>query len=322
MKTRYPIVLVHGLAMRDTFFMKSWGSIDRILRIQGYEVYKSQVDAFGTVKTNAAQLKEEILTVLRETGADKVNIIAHSKGGLDAKYMIRYLEMAPYVASLTTLCTPHAGSPIASFILRFPKPAVKYVAFWVNTAYRVLGDQHPDSFAACEELKRTQHLETETMNLADGILCQSFSSTIQTRKGKQDFVMTIPHIFSRFIEKDRLTDGQTALFPVIPPSLAITEGTALMNPFPIQRLLTLWSTEKSEIRYSPSILPCVKNSYTKVCKLLLQKSTYSSIRSRMMKVSWIKAGVETVHGFNSCSGIQFLFDFSGHINRMRGVERE
>ena len=207
MKTRYPIVLVHGLAMRDTFFMKSWGSIDRILRIQGYDVYKSQVDAFGTVKTNAAQLKEEILTVLRKTGTDKVNIITHSKGGLDAKYMIQYLAMAPYVASLTTLCTPHAGSPIASFILRFPKPAVKYVAFWVNAAYRVLGDQHPDSFAACEELKRTQHLETETMNLADGILCQSFSSTIQTGKGKQDFVMTIPHIFSRFIEKNRLTDG-------------------------------------------------------------------------------------------------------------------
>ena len=60
MKTRYPIVLVHGLAMRDTFFMKSWGTIDRILRIQGYEVYKSQVDAFGTVKTNAAQLDKAV----------------------------------------------------------------------------------------------------------------------------------------------------------------------------------------------------------------------------------------------------------------------
>ena len=207
MKTRYPIVLVHGLAMRDTFFMKSWGSIDRILRIQGYEVYKSRVDAFGTVKTNAEQLKEEIVTILRETGAEKVNIIAHSKGGLDAKYMIRYLDMAPHVSSLTTLCTPHSGSPIASFILRFPKPAVKYAAFWVNTVYRILGDRHPDSFAACEELKRTRHLETETMNLGDGILCQSFSSTIRTGKGKRDFVMTIPHMFSRFIEKDRLTDG-------------------------------------------------------------------------------------------------------------------
>ena len=57
MKTRYPIVLVHGLGMNDTFFMKSWGRIDRILRIQGYTVYKSDVDAFGTVEGNAAQLR-------------------------------------------------------------------------------------------------------------------------------------------------------------------------------------------------------------------------------------------------------------------------
>ena len=49
MKTRYPIVLVHGLGMKDTFFMKSWGWIDRILRVQGYTVYKSNVDSFGTI---------------------------------------------------------------------------------------------------------------------------------------------------------------------------------------------------------------------------------------------------------------------------------
>ena len=207
MKTRYPIVLVHGLAMRDTFFMKSWGRIDRILRIQGHTVYKSNVDAFGTVETNAAQLKEEILAILRETGAGKVNIIAHSKGGLDAKYMIRELDMAPHVASLTTLCTPHRGSPIASFIMRFPKFAVKYAAFWVNCAYRILGDRQPDSFTACEELKRTDSVETETLNVAEGILCQSFSAAIRKGKGKRDFVMTIPLIFSRFIEKDLMTDG-------------------------------------------------------------------------------------------------------------------
>ena len=205
MQTRYPIILVHGLAMKDTFFMKSWGRIDRILRIQGYTVYKSNIDAFGTIETNAAQLKAEILDILRETGKDKVNIIAHSKGGLDAKRMIVSLEMAPHVASLTTLCTPHRGSPIASFIMRFPKFAVRYAAFWVNTAYRILGDRHPDSYAACEELKRIENLETEAVNAADGILCQSFSAAIQPGKG--DFVMGIPLIFSRFIEKGRITDG-------------------------------------------------------------------------------------------------------------------
>ncbi len=207
MKTRYPILLVHGLGIKDTFFLKSWGRIDRILRIQGYTVFKSRIDAFGSVKTNAVQLRDEIEAVLRETGAEKVNIIAHSKGGLDAKYMIQQLGMAPKVASLTTLCTPHRGTPIASFIMRFPKFAVKYVAFWVNLVYRILGDRQPDSFAACEELRRAENLETDLMNVADGVLCQSFSSSVQKGRGKADFVMTVPLIFSRFLEKGRVTDG-------------------------------------------------------------------------------------------------------------------
>ncbi len=207
MKTRYPILLVHGLGIKDTFFLKSWGRIDRILRIQGYTVYKSRIDAFGSVATNAEQLREEIETILAETGAEKVNLIAHSKGGLDAKYMIRELGMAPKVASLTTLCTPHRGSPIASFILRFPKFAVKFVAFWYDLVYRILGDRHPDSYTACRELARAEHLETETVNLAEGVLCQSFSASVKKGRGKRDFVMTIPLIFSRFIEKGRITDG-------------------------------------------------------------------------------------------------------------------
>lgn len=210
MKTKYPIVLVHGLAMRDTFFMKSWGRIDRLLRIEGYTVFKSNVDAFGTVETNAAYLKQEILGVLEEHGVDKVNIIAHSKGGLDAKYMIQELGMGPHVASLTTLCTPHAGSPIASFVMRFPKFAVKFLAFWVNLGFRILGDREPDSFTACEQLKRTQNLETETVFPGDNILCQSFSSTFRTDRETEDhadFVMAIPLIFSRFMEKGCVTDG-------------------------------------------------------------------------------------------------------------------
>ena len=207
MKTRFPIIHVHGLAMRDMFFMKSWGRIDQMLIDRGYTVYKSGADAFGSVKTNAAQLKDEITAVLKENGTDKVNIIAHSKGGLDAKYMIRELGMAPHVASLTTLCTPHHGSPIASFILRFPKFAVKYTALWVDTVYRILGDKQPDSFTACEELKRIDSLETETLNLGDGILCQSFSTAFRPKEKKADFVMAIPYAFSRFMEKDRVTDG-------------------------------------------------------------------------------------------------------------------
>ena len=207
MKTKYPIVLVHGLAMKDTFFMKSFGRIDRILRIQGHTVYKSDVDAVGSVETNAAQLKNEIETILTETGAEKVNIIAHSKGGLDAKYMIERLGMGEKAASLTTLCTPHQGSPVASFVLKFPRFAVKYAAFWVNIFFRVFGDKHPDSFTACEELQRTESIAEETARPIPNVFCQSFSATFRPGEKNADFMTRVPLLISRWMEKGRASDG-------------------------------------------------------------------------------------------------------------------
>ena len=148
MKTKYPIVLVHGVALKDLKFIKSFGEIDRILRIQGHTVYKANIDGFGSISNNALQLKNEILKILENENVTKVNIIAHSKGGLDAKYMISNLDMEEHVASLTTLCTPHKGSPIATNILKFPKPLLKFVAFWINFWYRIFGDKHPDAYQA------------------------------------------------------------------------------------------------------------------------------------------------------------------------------
>ena len=118
MNTKYPILLVHGIAIKDIWFIKSFGEIDRILRIEGFKVYKSKVDSFGTIENNARILQEEIKKIIEECKCEKVNIIAHSKGGLDSKYAIKELHMGQYVASLTTLCTPHKGSPIDSSLLK------------------------------------------------------------------------------------------------------------------------------------------------------------------------------------------------------------
>lgn len=208
MQTKYPILLVHGLGLKDCFLMRSFGRIDRILRIQGYRVYTSRVDAVGSIESNAAQLKEEIQHILTETGTEKVNIIAHSKGGLDAKYMILHLNMAGHVASLTTLCTPHKGSPIATGILRVPKVFLRPVAFSVNGLFRLLGDKHPDSMQACRQLQRVQgELDRDTLRIAGPVYCQSFSATMKRGRKKADFVMRIPLMFSRYMEKDTETDG-------------------------------------------------------------------------------------------------------------------
>lgn len=207
MHTKYPLLLVHGLAMKETFFLHSFGRIDRILRIQGYDVHVSHIDSFGTIESNAAQLKDEVLSILQQTGADRVNIIAHSKGGLDAKHMITALGMADRVASLTTLCTPHRGSPMASFVLRFPSFMVKTAAFFVNFAFRILGDKHPDAYTACRQLAREAHVEEAALLTEQGVFCQSFSASINDKDRHTDFVMGIPAMFSRLIEHGSVTDG-------------------------------------------------------------------------------------------------------------------
>ncbi|MDE7330012.1 MAG: hypothetical protein K2N30_02790 [Clostridia bacterium] len=202
MKTRYPVVLVHGIMLKDVKFFKAFGRIEKTLKSLGYCVYTANTDGFGTIENNAAQLKEFIYKVLEKEGCKKVNIIAHSKGGLDAKYMILNLNTAESVASLTTLCTPHKGSPIASFLFRLPKFIKKIVAFFVNLCYRVFGDKRPDSLRVCEQLQSNP--PEEATALPQGIYCQSFSTTL--KRSRDDFIMGIPLAFCRYMDKD-LSDG-------------------------------------------------------------------------------------------------------------------
>lgn len=205
MNTKYPILLVHGIAIKDIWFIKSFGEIDRILRIEGFKVYKSKVDSFGTIENNARILQEEIKKIIEECKCEKVNIIAHSKGGLDSKYAIKELHMGQYVASLTTLCTPHKGSPIASSLLKLPKIILHLVAFFINFWYRIFGDKHPDALEVCRQLAKVDSIEEEIFKIKEDIYFQSYSTTL--KGSKDDFIMGIPLMFSHYFEKDKKSDG-------------------------------------------------------------------------------------------------------------------
>jgi len=204
MKTKYPIILVHGAGFRDIAYFKSFGRIDKNLKEEGYIVYRSKIDAFGTIEDNAIFLKKEIDHILEVEKTDKINIIAHSKGGLDSKYLITDLGMEDKVASLTTLCTPHRGSIIATKILKFPKWMLKFAAFWIDFWYRLGGDKKPNSYEVCKELKKIDNINDEAMNISDKVYCQSFSTTL--KKSKDDFVMGIPLMFSHYFQ-EQSTDG-------------------------------------------------------------------------------------------------------------------
>jgi triacylglycerol lipase len=120
-KLQSPIVLVHGLLGYDHVkvgpwtFADYWPGIPQLFQGAGNRVFAVRLSPTGGIPTRAAQLKTAIN---RQFPDEAVHLIAHSLGGLDARYMISRLDMAPRVLSLTTLGTPHRGSPFADWGIR------------------------------------------------------------------------------------------------------------------------------------------------------------------------------------------------------------
>ncbi len=77
-------------------------------------------------------------------GFEKVNIIAHSKGGPDAGYMISSLGMAENVASLVTFATPHRGSRTMDIVFGVvPDFMMRAGSRAADAFYRLKGDKSP-----------------------------------------------------------------------------------------------------------------------------------------------------------------------------------
>ncbi|MAF12135.1 hypothetical protein CMK11_16950 [Candidatus Poribacteria bacterium] len=86
------------------------------LREEGFTVHHPEVSFAKTVERRAEDLGKALKKVLAEPNVDKVHIISHSMGALDARHMIVDGGMADHVASLTTIAAPHRGTHIADML--------------------------------------------------------------------------------------------------------------------------------------------------------------------------------------------------------------
>ena len=144
-ETKYPILMVHGVFFRDFRYLNYWGRIAPELIRNGACVYFGNQQSAASVEECGRELAERIQQVCKETGCEKINIIAHSKGGLDSRSAITHFGAAPYVASLTTINTPHRGCLFADYLLsRIPEKTRNTVARTYNSTLKKLGDHDPD----------------------------------------------------------------------------------------------------------------------------------------------------------------------------------
>ena len=207
-QTKYPILMVHGFFFRDSKVLNYWGRIPAQLEKNGAIIFYGEHQSAAPVAISAEEIAERIGDILHKTGAEKVNIIAHSKGGLDCRYAMEHLGMAQYVASLTTVNTPHRGCIFAENLLEKVSPKIQEkVALAYNTLYKQLGDHRPDFLAAAYDLTATGCQRFETMPAPKGVYCQSVGSVLEkARRGKFPLNVTYRYV-KRF---DGPNDGLVA----------------------------------------------------------------------------------------------------------------
>lgn len=183
--TKYPILMVHGVFFRDTRYFNYWGRIPAELEANGATIFYGNHASASSVADSAAELKARIAEIIAETGAKKVNIIAHSKGGLDCRYAIAKLGVADCVASLTTVNTPHRGCLFADYLLtKIPSDIQNKVANAYNSTLKKFGEDRPDFLAAVNNLTDSycQRLNAE-LPAPKGVYCQSVGSVLSKATG-------------------------------------------------------------------------------------------------------------------------------------------
>lgn len=183
-KTKYPLLMVHGVFFRDFRYLNYWGRVPQTLEANGATIYYGNHQSAASVADCGKELAERIKYIVQSTGCEKVNIIAHSKGGLDSRYALAKLDISQYVASLTTINTPHRGCEFADYLLeKIPEQEQQLVACTYNTALKKLGDPKPNFMAAVTDLTASAcRVMNEEVFDAEGVYYQSVGSKLNVAR--------------------------------------------------------------------------------------------------------------------------------------------
>jgi triacylglycerol lipase len=157
---RHPVVFCHGMLAMSMLRMQIpedcnyFSHLRSCLRDRGVRALFPRVEPTGGAAARAEQLRDQI----RHWTDEPVNLIGHSMGGLDARFLIGHLGMADRVRSLTTVATPHHGTALADWFcanFRHRVPLLTALeAFGINVdgfrdcqlaACRAFNDRTPDA---------------------------------------------------------------------------------------------------------------------------------------------------------------------------------
>jgi triacylglycerol lipase len=197
---RYPIVLAHGLMGFDVIRVgrreaEYFRGIPQRLRRGGASVHVARVPAAAGIARRA----EALAGCIRALPSDRVNVVAHSMGGLDARYAIAQLGLARRVASVVTIGAPHRGTAIADVGTNLVGDGLG-----LKRALSLIGlDVAAFSDITTREMKTFNELNPDV----DGVAYGFFEATVKA-KLRMNPLLLAPYLF--LSERDGANDGLVA----------------------------------------------------------------------------------------------------------------
>ena len=131
----------------------------------------------------------------------------------------------------------------------------KYLAFFINGFYRLIGDKNPDSLKVCEQLKKTDN-ETDNTDFSEKVYCQSYSTKL--KKGSDCLLMAVPlkiYNLTENVDNDGVVSEESAKFENY-------RGECLDDSVSHTQIVDIFASRKNRKK--------ILNFYVELCKELAQ----------------------------------------------------
>lgn len=211
---RRPVLLMHGLGVLGALQRGGYLHQEALcLRVHGVRAYAPNVAPYHSISVRADMWKACIEHVLDETGEDALTLVAHSMGGLDARYLISKMGLHDHVQALVTIATPHRGTAIATLMLNQPDLVREGMAGVANyVGMQALQDTTSDVLQALSELTPEYVRETFNPDVPDHPSVRYWSYAARAGRGTDVPIDPLFYALNRLLYKrEGVNDGYVSV---------------------------------------------------------------------------------------------------------------
>jgi len=210
----YPVLLCHGYGAIASLVKPSpLYDVALLLRSHNVLTYAPNIVPYAKIETRAQSWVQRIEELTERAPGGKVNIIAHSMGGLDMRYALSQYDIADHVASFTTISTPHRGTSLAELTLKTPEAIRDKLADFLDwMGDRIYPHTKSDSVGSAAQLTREYIVENFNPKITDVSNIPYYSYTSAVGKGTDEPIRVIARYQNKHIfENEGPNDGMVSV---------------------------------------------------------------------------------------------------------------